>query len=89
MIFLKRPSTINSLKNTFYMNTEMTSYTTLQNRKVFTTMADVYTNSLTTDSPRVDVAVDSLKVNLRSHQQAVLAAMENKEQQLLKGLDCS
>ena len=52
-------------------------------------MADVYTNSLTTDSPRVDVAVDSLKVNLRSHQQAVLAAMENKEQQLLKGLDCS
>jgi hypothetical protein len=71
------------------MNTEMTSYTTLQNRKVFTTMADVYTNSLTTDSPRVDVAVDSLKVNLRSHQQAVLAAMENKEQQLLKGLDCS
>jgi len=89
VIFLKRPSTINSLKNTFYMNTEMTSYTTLQNRKVFTTMADVYTNSLTTDSPRVDVAVDSLKVNLRSHQQAVLAAMENKEQQLLKGLDCS
>lgn len=71
------------------MNTEMTSYITLQNRKVFTTMADVYTNSLTTDSPRVDVAVDSLKVNLRSHQQAVLAAMENKEQQLLKGLDCS
>ena len=71
------------------MNTEMTSYTILQNRKVFTTMADVYTNSLTTDSPRVDVAVDSLKVNLRSHQQAVLAAMENKEQQLLKGLDCS
>jgi len=89
VIFLKRPSRINSLKNTFYMNTEMTSYTTLQNRKVFTTMADVYTNSLTTDSPRVDVAVDSLKVNLRSHQQAVLAAMENKEQQLLKGLDCS
>ncbi|NBO71375.1 MAG: hypothetical protein EBU66_06725 [Bacteroidetes bacterium] len=79
----------NSLKNRFYMNTDMTNYTTLQNRKIFSTMSDVYKNSLTMDSPRVDVPIDSLKVNLRSHQQAVLAAMEYKERELLTGLDCS
>jgi hypothetical protein len=52
-------------------------------------MADVYTRSLTTESPCTDVPATSLKVPLRTHQQAALYEMEERERTLLGGLDCS
>lgn len=52
-------------------------------------MRDVYTHSLESDAPTVEPPAGSLKVVLRSHQQAALAAMEKHEQSLMNGLDCS
>jgi SNF2 family DNA or RNA helicase len=52
-------------------------------------MTDVYRDSLTMTAPTADVPANSLKVSLRSHQQAALYAMEKKERELLSGLDCS
>ena len=52
-------------------------------------MADILDNSIKEDAPTVDVPPNSLKVSLRSHQQAALAAMEKREQQLVNGMDCS
>ena len=52
-------------------------------------MADVIDNSISVDHPTVDVPPNALKVTLRSHQQAALAAMEKKERDLNIGFDCS
>lgn len=79
---------VNYLKNLSYAKTEMSYYTT-QGLRVFNVMADAYGNSLTVEAPCVDVPSEALKVSLRSHQQAALYAMEEKERQLLGGLDCS
>lgn len=49
----------------------------------------VYDHSLTEESPTVDAPIGGLKVSLRAHQQAVLAAMERHEREVLCGLDCS
>jgi len=78
-----------SLKNALHILTEMTSYYTSQGLRVFNVMADVYNRSLTTESPCTDVPTASLKVPLRTHQQAALYEMEERERTLLGGLDCS
>jgi hypothetical protein len=75
-------------KKPSYSSTEMTYYTNY-NLRVFNLMGDVYKNALTEEAPCVDVPPNSLKVTLRSHQQAALYAMETKERQLLNGMDCS
>lgn len=41
------------------------------------------------DSPCIEPPANSLTVTLRAHQQAVLYKMEQMEQQLLNGMDCS
>lgn len=56
---------------------------------MFNIMGDVYRDSLTVSAPCTDVPADSLKVSLRSHQQAALYAMEQKERELMSGMDCS
>ena len=50
---------------------------------------DVVNNGLTAESPTVDAPPDTLKVQLRVHQQAALKAMELKEEGLIGGLDIS
>ena len=80
---------VKCLKNALHILTEMTSYYTSQGLRVFNVMADVYTRSLTTESPCTDVPATSLKVPLRTHQQAALYEMEERERTLLGGLDCS
>jgi SNF2 family DNA or RNA helicase len=67
----------------------MANYTSIQNQRIFGTMADVYKNSLTIDSTRVEIPEGALKVTLRSHQQAAVFAMQKKEKELMEGLDCS
>ena len=67
----------------------MNSYYATQGKRIFNVMSDVYKYSLKSDAPSADVPADSLKVTLRSHQQAALYAMEAKENELLNGLDCS
>ena len=57
--------------------------------RVFHLIDDVLKRSLTNESPQVDVPPGSLKVTLRSHQQAAIAAMEQTERELSKGMDCS
>ena len=52
-------------------------------------MLDVVNTGLTAESPTADAPPDSMKIQLRTHQQAVLRGMEIKEQQLLKGCDIS
>ena len=80
---------LNSLKNSLHIFTEMSSYYTSQGLRVFNVMADVYKRSLTVESPCADVPASSLKVSLRTHQQAALYEMEERERTLLGGLDCS
>ena len=58
-------------------------------RRIFSIMADVYKNSLESDATECDVPEGTFKVALRTHQRAMLYAMETKEKQLLGGLDCS
>ena len=65
------------------------SYYTTQGLRVFNVMADTYRTSLSMEAPCTDVPSNSLKVTLRSHQQAALYAMEAKERDLLGGMDCS
>ena len=55
----------------------------------FSLMADTLERGLDSTSSIVDVPANSLKVSLRSHQQAVLAAMETYERELISGLSCS
>ena len=76
------------LKNAPYNNSEM-AYHNLHGLRIYNVMGDVYTHSLPKDSPGVDVPEGSLKVTLRSHQQAALYAMERRERELLAGYDCS
>ena len=57
--------------------------------KAFRVMAQAYRCALTSDSPHAEPPPNMLKVTLRSHQQAAVAAMEKKERELLGGLDCS
>lgn len=52
-------------------------------------MLDVMNNGLTSTSPVVDVPPETFKIQLRQHQQAALTAMEQKERELIKGLDIS
>ena len=52
-------------------------------------MADTLERGLTSESAIVDVPADSLKVSLRAHQQAILAAMESQERDLISGMPCS
>lgn len=49
---------------------------------------DAYFYSLKSGAPMVDQPVD-IKVPLRTHQKAVLYEMEQREQKLTKGMDCS
>ena len=88
MIFSKMPS-FNSLKNGLHDFTEMSTYYTTQGLRIFNVMSDVYNRSLTKDSPCTDVPNASLKVPLRTHQQAALYEMEERERKLLGGFDCS
>lgn len=57
--------------------------------KNFSVMMDVHTHALDPSAPCADVPPGALKVTLRSHQQAMLYAMEQQERNLLMGLDCS
>ena len=57
--------------------------------KMFTLMGDIISRGIKSDAPTVDVPPNSLKVTLRSHQQAALAAIERHEQELINGMDCS
>lgn len=52
-------------------------------------MGDIISRSIKSDAPTVDVPPNTLKVTLRSHQQAALAQMESHEQGLIHGMDCS
>ena len=67
----------------------MSHYHYTQGLNTFNVMADTYKRSLTSDSPCADVPINSLKVPLRTHQQAALYEMEKRERSLLGGLDCS
>lgn len=66
----------------------MTSYSSPPHRS-FSLMADTLERGLDSTSPIVDAPIGSLKVALRSHQQAVLAAMESFERQIIEGMTCS
>lgn len=57
--------------------------------KNFHLMKDVQDRALGPDAPLADVPAGALKVGLRAHQQAILAAMEALEQKGATGLDCS
>jgi len=57
--------------------------------RVFNLMNDVLTNGIKSDSAIVEPPANTLKVTLRSHQQAALAAMEATERSLINGMDCS
>jgi len=52
-------------------------------------MLDVVNHGLTASSPLKEVPADTFKIQLRQHQQAALAAMEEKERSLTGGLDVS
>ena len=52
-------------------------------------MSDAFTHAITSECPTVEPPADTLKVTLRSHQQAALYRMEQTERNLLGGLDCS
>ncbi len=52
-------------------------------------MKTVHDGALGVTAPMADVPAGTLKVGLRGHQQAVLAAMEARERTLLTGLDVS
>ena len=55
----------------------------------FAIMADTLERGLDSNCPTVDVPPNTLKVSLRAHQQAVLAAMETSERELVSGMACS
>lgn len=57
--------------------------------RMFTLMNDILDRSITNTAPVVDCPPNTLKVTLRSHQQAAMAAMERTEHQLTNGMDCS
>ncbi|NBV77151.1 hypothetical protein EBR66_03250 [bacterium] len=67
----------------------MSAYMSTQGVRILNVMADVYLQSLESDASRCDVPEGTFKVALRSHQQAMLHAMEKKERELLGGFDCS
>jgi len=77
------------LKNVSYPFTEMTTYYLTQAQRLMSVMSVPYTTALTSESSCIDVPANSLKVSLRSHQQAAIYAMEAKERELMNGLDCS
>jgi hypothetical protein len=52
-------------------------------------MAETLERGLDSSSPLADAPPNSMKVSLRTHQQAVLAAMENSERELISGMTCS
>jgi len=52
-------------------------------------MADTLERGLDSNSSIIDAPVNALKVSLRAHQQAVLAAMESSERELVSGMKCS
>ena len=52
----------------------MANYYNSQSMKVFRVMSQAYEGALAADSPSVEPPANSLKVTLRSHQQAALAA---------------
>jgi len=52
-------------------------------------MADTLERGLDSTSPTVDAPPTTMKVSLRAHQQAILAAMEKSEQELISGMECS
>lgn len=58
-------------------------------KRLFNVMRDVYTRSIPSTAPQVDLAPGSLKVGLRAHQQAILHRMAEHEQKFLSGADCS
>jgi len=55
----------------------------------FAIMADTLERGLDSNSSIIDAPVNALKVSLRAHQQAVLAAMESSERELVSGMKCS
>jgi SNF2 family DNA or RNA helicase len=55
----------------------------------FSLMADTLERGLDSSSPSADAPPNSMKVSLRAHQQAVLAAMEKSEQELISGMECA
>ena len=55
----------------------------------FALMADTLERGLDSTSPTVDAPPTTMKVSLRAHQQAILAAMEKSEQELISGMECS
>lgn len=57
--------------------------------RMFIMMKDVLDNSIDAQAPLTEVPAGALKVTLRSHQQAALAAIEKKERELINGMDCS
>jgi SNF2 family DNA or RNA helicase len=52
-------------------------------------MADTLERGLNSNSPIADAPPNTMKVSLRSHQQAILAAMEKSERDLISGMECS
>jgi len=56
---------------------------------MFTIMNNVLVGSIKNDSPVVEPPADTMKIILRSHQQAALASMESMERKLVSGMDCS
>ena len=55
----------------------------------FALMADTLERGLDSNSAIVDAPPNTMKVSLRAHQQAVLAAMESAERQLVSGMECA
>ena len=55
----------------------------------FAIMADTLERGLDSSSAGIDAPVNALKVSLRAHQQAILAAMEKSERDLVSGMPCS
>jgi len=55
----------------------------------FALMADTLERGLDSNSPIVDAPPNTMKVSLRAHQQAVLAAMERSERELVSGMECA
>ena len=64
----------------------MSAYTP---HRTFALISDTLERGLSSNSSIVDVPPNTLKLNLRAHQQAVLAAMETTEKELISGMDCS
>lgn len=55
----------------------------------FALMADTLERGIDSTAALADVPPNSLKVSLRAHQQAVLAAMEKSERELVSGMQCA